>query len=88
MLCILHNIITSHNEPENNSITQDWAASIEWVDGVEEDTSDEEIGFEDGGEAEVEVEEISPINSKALCDTIVEAMWNDYQGHLWMRGEL
>ena len=88
VLCILHNIITSHNEPENNSITQDWAASIEWGDGVEEDTSDEEIGFEDGGEAEVEVEEISPINSKALCDTIVEAMWNDYQGHLWMRGEL
>ena len=88
MLCVIYNIITSHNEPENNSITQDWTASIEWGDGVEEDTSDEEIAFEDGREAEVEVEEIGPIDSKALCDTIVEAMWDDYQGHLQMQGEL
>ena len=87
-LCILHNIITSHNEPENNSIMQDWAASIERGDGIEEDTGDEEIRFEDGREAEVEVEEISPVNSKALRDTIAEAMWNDYQGHLQTRGEL
>ena len=87
-LCILHNIITSHNEPENNSITQDWVASIEQGDGIEEDTSDEEIGFEDGGEVEAEVEEIGPVDSKALHDTIVEAMWNDYQGHLQMWGEL
>ena len=67
---------------------QDWAASIEWGDGIEEDTGDEEIGFEDGREAEAEVEEIGPIDSKALCDTIAEAMWNDYQGHLQMWGEL
>ena len=87
-LCVLHNIITSHNKPENNSIMQDWAASIEWGDGIEEDAGDEEIGFEDGGEAEAEVEEISPIDSKALCDTNTEAMWNDYQGHLQTQGEL
>ena len=71
---------------------QDWAASIERGDGIEEDTGDEEIGFEDGREAEVEVEveveEIGPVDSKALCDTIAEAMWNDYQGHLQTRGEL
>ena len=87
-LCVLHNIITSHNEPENNSIMQDWAASIEWGDGIEEDTSDEEIRFEDGGEAEAEVDEIGPVDSKALHDTIAEAMWNDYQGYLQTRGEL
>ena len=67
---------------------QDLVASIERGDGIEEDTGDEEIGFEDGREAEVEVEEISPVNSKALRDTIAEAMWNDYQGHLQTRGEL
>ena len=67
---------------------QDWAASIERGDGIEEDTGDEEIRFEDGREVEVEVEEISPVNSKALRDTIAEAMWNDYQGHLQTRGEL
>ena len=88
VLCVLHNIITSHNKPENNSIMQDWAASIEWGDGIEEDTGDEEIGFEDGGEAEAEVEEIGPVDSKALRDTIAEAMWNDYQGHLQTWGEL
>ena len=67
---------------------QDLVASIEWGDGIEEDTSDEEIGFEDGGEVEVEVEEIGPVDSKALHDTIAEAMWNDYQGRLQTRGEL
>ena len=67
---------------------QDWAASIERGDGIEEDTGDEEIRFEDGGEAEAEVEEIGPVNSKALRDTIVEVMWNDYQGHLQTWGEL
>ena len=67
---------------------QDWAASIERGDGIEEDTGDEEIGFEDGGEVEAEVEEIGPVDSKALHDTIVEVMWNDYQGHLQTRGEL
>ena len=67
---------------------QDWVASIEQGDGIEEDTGDEEIRFEDGREAEAEVEEISPIDSKALHDTIAEVMWNDYQGHLQMWGEL
>jgi len=90
-LCVLHNLITSHSEPENaddDDITQDWAASVERGDGVEEDTGDEEIRFEDGGEAEAEAEEIGPIDSKALRDAIAEAMWSDYQGHLQARGEI
>jgi len=90
-LCMLHNLITSHSEPENtdnDNITQDWVASVEWGDGVEEDTGDEEIRFEDGGEAEAEAEEIGPIDSKALCDAIAEAMWSDDQGHLQARGEI
>ena len=90
-LSVIHNFITSHNESENvdnNNIVQDWTDSVEWGDGVGEETSDgsEETGDEEIGseahEKEVVAEDIDPIDMKDLRDAIAEAMWKDYQAHL------
>ena len=56
-LCVIHNIIKSHSDPDpedigSDHIAQDWTVSVERGDGVPEHTGDGEIGFEDGGEAD------------------------------------
>ena len=70
--------------------------SVEWGDGVPEHTSDGEIGFEDGGEADAGpcadadadadtgpyAEEICLIDIKILRNFIAKAMWKDYQEYL------
>ena len=81
-LCVLHNIIKSHSDSEDiddDYITRDWTISVERGDGVTEHTGDGEIGGEEGGEEEEEDEDEDSVGSRALRDSIAEAMWNDYQ---------